>query len=270
MRLSNYLKQHPTIQNHLLNLNIKEELEVWTIIGQWINDGLVSIDGQITLTHARVNPNVSVVSINLDNQIIQLPYTNPKLEYILFYKPVGYLCTHKDPIKRPIVYDLLPSQYQDFNSAGRLDQNSEGLIVFSNDGYFLHRLMSPEIPCDKVYLVGLKQHLSQGFVELAFSGEFIIHQQNNGGDIIGQQLLPVKVEILGKNNFGYLKLESDLIWYQFTLNEGRNNQIRKMCASFDNPVQRLIRIQQGQFRLTKEIMNQSITTIGQKLNSLFG
>jgi pseudouridine synthase len=171
------------------------------------------------------------------------------------YKARGYLCTHKDHFGRKKIYDLLPQQYRMLRSAGRLDKDSEGLLVLTDDGYYLFGLTSPKFPCNKVYLVGLKAPLSQDMIDEAKSGQFVI--ERDGKD---QILRPVSItqahdEVF--EEFEYLYLERDLMWYEFTLQEGKYNQIRKMCLKYSNPVQRLIRIQHREYKLSSTIHEQS-------------
>jgi pseudouridine synthase len=240
MRLSSFLKDHPIIKKE------------YVTVGNWIRDGQVKVDGNITYKNIRVNPNHAQVELFQSALWQKLPYTNPNLKILLFYKPRDYLCTHSDPFGRKIVYDLLPQEFRQFRSAGRLDQDSEGLMVFSNDGFFLHSISHPSQKCTKVYLVGLLDNLPDSFFEKAKSGDFVIEHNEVVFDLQPCLVQPIQPE--NKTKFNFLGLESNFFWYEFHLQEGKTNQIRKMCMQFDNEVQRLIRIQQGKYELNQNLI----------------
>lgn len=247
MRLSGFLKQH-----HLIS-------EQYPTIGQWIKDQKVKVNDQITTQNVRFNPykvKVEILQIGTWNL---LQYQNPDQKIIAFCKPRNYLCTHFDPFSRPIVYTLLPKQFQNFRSAGRLDQDSEGLIIFSNDGYFLHSITHPDNKQTKVYLVGLEFPLPSEFFDQARLGNFVITHAKQD-----TKLIPCAVQAISPKTvqeFKFLRLEKTLIWYEFYLHEGRTNQIRQMCQQFDNPVLRLIRIAHGNYRLSEKLINGQILEI---------
>jgi pseudouridine synthase len=247
MRLSDFLKEHPKIRAE------------YRVVGNWIKDKLVEVDGLITTKNVRLNPYKAKVRVFLQNGWLELPYRNPNRQIILFYKPRGYLCTHSDPFARPIVYSLLPLKYQKLRSAGRLDQDSEGLMVFSNDGYFLHSIANPINLQTKAYLVGLESQLPKEFFAKAESGSFIIEHAR-----MPTKLLPCHVFLIdefNKSKFEYLNLETNLTWYRFELHEGRTNQIRQMCQQFDNPVVRLIRVQQASFSLSQNLAQGNLEVV---------
>ncbi len=243
MRISYFLKSHPKIlQDH-------------RIVGNWIKQGLVEVNGLIVKKNVRLNPNRSIVRIYLQEEWWDLPYINPDKQVVLFAKPRGYLCTHYDPFNRPIIYNLLPEELRQFRSAGRLDQDSEGLLVLSNDGYFISDLCEPVYNCTKVYLVGLLQPLIEEFFVQATTGEFVIIHEKKP-----TKLLPCEVTLTkdALREYSYLDFEKNYYWYQFNLHEGKTNQIRQMCQQFDNPVQRLIRVKQGDFEMTQELWSKKI------------
>ena len=218
-----------------------------------INNGLVRVNGKTMRRNRSFVIERDTFEVCLEDRWITLEHEIERT-VILMYKPRGYLCTHKDHFGRDKIYDLLPEQYRTLRSAGRLDQDSEGLLILSDDGYYLFGLTSPKFPCNKVYLVGLEQELSQDMINEAASGNFVIQR-----DGVDQQLRPVTVEPIDERtqtDHQYLQLEEDLFWYEFTLQEGKYNQIRKMCNMYGNPVQRLIRIQHREYTLTKSTVNE--------------
>jgi 23S rRNA pseudouridine2605 synthase len=241
MLLHNIIRNHPVMERYDKP------------IMKLIKEGLVRVNGKTMRRNRSFVIERDTFEVCLDGSWITLEHEIERT-VILMYKPRGYLCTHKDHFGRDKIYDLLPEQYRTLRSAGRLDQDSEGLLVLSDDGYYLFELTSPKFPCNKVYLVGLKQELSQEMINEAASGNFVIQR-----DGVDQRLLPVTVEPIGertKTDHQYLQLEEDLVWYEFTLQEGKYNQIRKMCNIYNNPVQRLIRIQHKEYTLSKNTVNE--------------
>ena len=115
---------------------------------QWIGAGRVAVDGKkIQTPDAWVDPEHQRVT--LDGK----PLRAAKKIYLLLYKPKGYVTTYKDPDGRPTVYDLLKDVPEKVFSAGRLDLDSTGLLIFTNDGEFADRITSPESHVPKTYLV---------------------------------------------------------------------------------------------------------------------
>jgi 23S rRNA pseudouridine2605 synthase len=160
------------------------------------------------------------------------------------------LTTRYDPQKRKTIYNFLPKQFEDLKNAGRLDYMSEGLLILSNDGVLIDNLTHPRNEHIKKYLVGVVQKLSPDFIKIAQSGQMEIDEY-----ILNEvKITPLDKTLYAKYN--YLKLQSNLSWYQFDLSEGRNNQIRKMVESFGQKVQRLIRIEQGDYKISPELVEQ--------------
>jgi pseudouridine synthase len=126
-----------------------------------------------------------------------------------------------------------------------LDFLSEGLLVLSPNGHLIFSLTHPKFKTAKSYLVGLSKPLTPKQISQAASGTMVIDDY---------KLNPVKIEPINLAKFKYLNLETRLFWYQFSLSEGRNRQIRKMASTFGNCVLRLIRVQHGPFRITPEIV----------------
>jgi 23S rRNA pseudouridine2605 synthase len=245
------------LHNFILYHEINKDKKL--VIMDAIKSGKVRRNGELVLTNVRVTQYRDQIELYINNNWTLLEYQNPKQQIALLYKPRGYLCSHYDPFDRPIIYSILPLEYQGFQSAGRLDNDSEGLLLISNDGRLLISLMHPSYNCQKEYLIGLLQPLSQEFLTKAYSGEFWIDI-----DTCCVKLKPIEVEEIdqeAKQEYDYLGLEKEFHWYKFTLKEGKKNQIRRMCQYFDNPVQRLIRTKHGKHELTKEIFEKGIVRV---------
>ena len=144
----------------------------------------------------------------------------------LYYKPVGLVTTHKDTAGRPTVFDNLPAGLPRVISVGRLDLNSEGLLLLTNDGELANRLTHPKKEVDKVYLVWLSRYIPGCEASIASPIE-----------IDGRTTRPAKVETL--------RAEDETALLRITIHEGRNRQIRRLCERANVTVTRLRRIAEG-------------------------
>lgn len=149
----------------------------------------------------------------------------------LYHKPTGLLTTHKDTENRPTVFDNLPPDMPRVISVGRLDLNSEGLLLLTNDGALSRKLELPENGWSRRYKVRV-----HGKVEPQKLKEL-----EKGSVIDGVQYGPVKIELESQNGSNS--------WLSVTLNEGKNREIRKLMKSIGLEVARLIRLSYGPFQL---------------------
>ena len=149
----------------------------------------------------------------------------------LYYKPVGLLTTHKDTDNRPTVFDNLPAGMPRVISVGRLDLNSEGLLLLTNNGELSRKLELPQNGWSRRYKV--KVH---GFVDLKK-----LAKRADGVTVDGINYGPVKAELESEQGTNS--------WLTITLNEGKNREIRKLMKSIDLDVARLIRLSYGPFQL---------------------
>ena len=146
--------------------------------------------------------------------------------YILLNKPKGYVTSVKDDEGRPTVMALLHGVEARVYPVGRLDFNSEGLLLLTNDGDLAQRLMAPEFHVPKVYLVKVHRMPKPETLD-EFRGGFRLD---------GRRLKPCGIEVAEK---------ADNPWLKVTLVEGKNQQIRRMFAAVGHPVSKLRRIQFG-------------------------
>lgn len=149
----------------------------------------------------------------------------------LYHKPTGLLTTHKDTHNRPTVFDALPPDMPRVISVGRLDINSEGLLLLTNDGNLSRKLELPQNGWSRRYKVRV-----HGRVEPKKLTEL-----EKGALIDGVQYGPVKIEQISQNGSNS--------WLLITLNEGKNREIRKLMKSINLEVARLIRLSYGPFQL---------------------
>src|SRR6185369_17029236 len=147
--------------------------------------------------------------------------------YILLNKPAGYMTTLDDPEGRPLVIDLLKDINERVYPVGRLDYNTEGLLLLTNDGDWANRLMHPRHEIEKEYHVRVrgKVHKSQ------------LGQLAGGVEIDGRKTAPARVSLIKEGE------QND--WLSISIHEGRNRQIRRMCEAVSLAVVRLKRVRYG-------------------------
>ena len=150
------------------------------------------------------------------------------------YKPTKVICTNKDPQHRKTIFDLIPKNYPRLISIGRLDFMSEGLLLFTNNGDFARRLELPSSNFLRVYRVCINGNINPA--DLAAI--------NKGIKINGIQYNKVTAKI-EKFNVPYT-------WMIFKIREGKNREIRNICELFLWNIVKLIRIQYGSIKLTKQ------------------
>lgn len=149
-----------------------------------------------------------------------------------FYKPSGVLTSKSDPFHKETVMDLLPAKYRHLNPVGRLDKESEGLLLFTSDGALFNELTHASFGHKKTYQV-----LVKGVVN-----EKAIRALKKGGQVLdGYAVQPMDAKILGA--------ESSATWLEIILHEGRKRQIRRIMEMLGYPVLKLIRTKIGELHL---------------------
>jgi len=190
-----------------------------------IEKGQVFVNGEKAATGQKVS---SSDEIEVNGEIIKAS----KPIYLALNKPTGYLSTTQDTHNRKTVLDMLPQEFKKTKPAGRLDLDSEGLIILSTDGEFINRLTHPKFPHKKIYKVTLKGQIPREKLEELTSSRLKL------GDYT---LNPMSYALLVSNK-DYTKLE-------ITLSEGRKRQIREVFKLLGFHVVYLRRIQIGPIKL---------------------
>ena len=189
---------------------------------QIILAGRVSVNGQIVrVLGTKVAPEHDKVT--LDGE----PLRARRKIYIALHKPVGFVCSRNDELGRRTVYELLPKEWQNTQTVGRLDFNSEGLLFLTNDGQFALRLTHPRYGVHKKYLATVEGTLEQQMLSKMVRGVF--HE--------GEKL---KAESARRVSRNVVELE---------LSEGKNREVRRMFESQGLAVERLQRTQIGKIKL---------------------
>jgi 23S rRNA pseudouridine2605 synthase len=206
--------------------------------------GRVRVDGAVVRelgTKVEASQEVSV-----DNQ----PIHGERLVYWLVNKPRGYLCTNDDPAGRPRVIDLMEHVPQRIYTVGRLDEDSEGLILLTNDGDLAHRLMHPRYGVDKTYVVQVAGKPSREDLEQLLKGVWL-----SDGHVRARRVKR-------------LKSQGESTWLEIVLSEGKNREIRRMLAKLEHKVMRLKRIAIGPIPLGRLRSGKSRPLKGEDLERL--
>jgi 23S rRNA pseudouridine2605 synthase len=192
-----------------------------------IKQGKVTVNGEVAFLGMRISPDVDVVIYKGARVLAQ---SEEKL-YILLNKPRGIVTTLSDEKGRPTVLSLISGLGARVYPVGRLDIDSDGLLLLTNDGALTNKLTHPRHKIPKIYNVTVKGEVTEGALTL-LSSPLVID---------GYKIQPVKVEIIKK--------EPSQTILKMTLYEGRNRQIRKMCALADLKITRLTRVALGNIAL---------------------
>lgn len=198
--------------------------------------GRVQVNGlTVTTQGARIDPACDRVSV--DGKAVE---ATAQHAYILLHKPTGYVSTVHDPQGRPTVLDLLPPALRTLRvyPVGRLDIDTSGLILLTNDGDFALRLAHPRYSMEKHYRAFVQGHPSPTTLEILRNGITITEDSGNH-----HKTAPAQVRLLkrvGTNS-----------WLALTIHEGRKRQVRRMLAAAGHPVIQLERVGIGPLTLNK-------------------
>ncbi len=173
----------------------------------------------------KVDPQVDVIKV--DGSIIRPPKKSSFLYFVL-NKPSGYITSLNDPEGRQTVMELLPPMARRLRPVGRLDYNTEGILLFRDDGELLHRLTHPSFGVRRRYLVRAKGMIEQ---------EKLIKLKTNGIFVDGVKIKNIDVSDI--------RCTSNTTWFEIEVGEGKNREIRKIVLALGGEVSRLKRIAYG-------------------------
>ena len=191
-----------------------------------IREGKVRVNGEVAEIGRKIDPKKDVVSV--EGRKVQ---KDQKHVYLMLNKPRGFISTMSDEYDRRCVAELVADVDTRVYPVGRLDRDSEGLLLFTNDGEFANSLMHPSKHVPKTYRVTVRPEVTDDMITKMMTGMMID----------GQQTLPADVKVLVK--------EENRTVLEVTICEGRNRQIRKMCEQLGLEVARLKRISEGPVKL---------------------
>ncbi len=193
---------------------------------EYITGGLVKVNGK----------KVTELGVKVDPKKDYVLYLNTKVtadikKYVILNKPKDYITTRNDPKYRKTIYDLLPKEYESLHAVGRLDRQSTGLLLLTNDGELTNALIHPKSKVIKIYRVTIDKPLSVK-----------AHEEFETGVLLeGKMTIPAKCFVL----------DSEGLILEIHLKEGRNRQIRKMFEQLGFEVTRLKRVEIGPLKLGK-------------------
>jgi len=202
---------------------------------QWIEAGRISVNGKAATLGARVEEQDE---IRCDGQTISRQNLTSFCRVIMYNKPEGEICSRQDPEGRTTVFERLPRiQNGRWISVGRLDINTSGLLLFTNDGELANRLMHPRNVIEREYAVRVFGQVEESVLKKLTDGVTL----DDG---------PAKfTDIKRRKNDD----DSHNQWFDVTLTEGRNREVRRLWESQELQVSRLIRVRFGQLELTKRL-----------------
>lgn len=191
-----------------------------------IESGRVKVNGKtVTEMGFKIDPNKDTVIV--DGRKID---DDEKAIYLLLNKPRGYITTASDQFNRKKVTDLIDLPYRIF-PVGRLDYDTSGLLILTNDGDLTYKLTHPKFKVEKVYVSKIKGVPTQAKIQAFKSG------------------LQIEDYITAPANFKILSTDSNFSTVEITIREGKNRQIRKMCDAIGHPVIELERVAMGKIQL---------------------
>ncbi|HEX6596444.1 MAG TPA: pseudouridine synthase [Acidimicrobiales bacterium] len=182
-----------------------------------IADGRVTVNGEVAVLGRRVDPETT--RIEVDGVPVAV---RPGLVYYLLNKPRGTVTTASDPEGRQTVLELVPPEPRVF-PVGRLDADTEGLLLLTNDGDLAHRLTHPSFGIEKEYLAEIEGQPTAGE----------LRRLRTGIDLEDGRTAPARASLVQDRAL------------RLVIHEGRNRQVRRMCAAIGHPVLRLVRVRIG-------------------------
>lgn len=191
-----------------------------------VKQGKVTVNGTIATVGQRIDPEKDKIAVK--GQALS---TSSELTYFLIHKPTGYASTVSDELDRPTVLELIPQQSERLYPVGRLDLDSSGLMLLTNDGNVAYSLTHPKFEIPKTYEVKIGGRPTSKALDHLRRGVRLKEGYTS----------PAEVDIL--------RHDTTATWLAITIHEGRNRQVRRMMERVGYTVQELIRVQFGPFAL---------------------
>lgn len=221
-------KLQKVLANH--GMGSRREME------RWIEQGRVSVNGTVAKLGDRVD---ATAQIRVDGHNLSRSNEEPVCRVLMYNKPEGELCTRIDPEGRSTVFDRLPNISQGrWIAVGRLDINTSGLLLFTNDGELANRLMHPRCKIEREYAVRIFGEVSAKSLQALRKGVML---EDGVAKFTTIKPRPSSDD------------ESMNNWFNVTLEEGRNREVRRLWETQDCQVSRLIRVRYGPVELQKRL-----------------
>lgn len=206
-------------------------------IETWISDGRITVNGKRAKLGDRASADDRVL---IDGKLTYLSAQQDEtIKALVYHKPEGEICSRKDPKGRPTIFDNLPSIPNGrWVSVGRLDINTSGLILLTNNGELANKLMHPSTGLEREYLVRIRGEANADTIEKL---------TRTGVDIDGK---PAKFDRVIQADMAD---EGTNHWYRVVIKEGRYREVRRMWDAVGHTVSRLKRIRYGTIKLTRDV-----------------
>src|SRR3954464_1432594 len=205
--------------------------------------GRVRVDGRRATLGQQVDPEASVIEV--DGQPIG---SAASTTYLLLHKPAGVTSTTRDRHAATTVHDLIPTALVPDGAriypVGRLDQDSEGLLVLTNDGPWSERVLHPRFGVEREYALAVREPLDREQIATLERGIRL-----DEGDATLHHLRPMTAVEVGKLTALLVPAPPDATWYRATLRQGWKRQLRRMFGAVDAPIERLVRVRIGPVRI---------------------
>lgn len=219
--------ESPKLHKVLAQAGLGSRLEV----ERWIAEGRITVNAELAHVGQRIQLGDA---IKVDGKPVKVRIDPPAVRVLAYHKPAGEVVTLDDPQNRPTVFRRLPKlQNGKWQSVGRLDLNTEGLLLFTSSGTLANNLMHPRFGLEREYAVRVLGALTKEEKQLLTTGV----QLEDGEAAFGS------IEDGGG--------EGANVWYRVTISEGRNREVRRMFESVGRAVSRLIRIRYGAMQLPR-------------------
>lgn len=187
-----------------------------------MTQGRVRVNGEVVTTlGTRIDPTRDLLEV--DGQ----PVVMPRARWVLFHKPAGVLTTARDPRGRTTVYDLLPPELEGLSYVGRLDRDTEGLLLLSNQGGLVHGLLHPSFEVEREYVAGV-----EGVPDPDTLGALEMGVELEDGPARARE-----AEVVAREDAGSV--------LRLVLLEGRKREVRRLCQAVGHPVRWLRRVRFG-------------------------
>ncbi len=215
------------IQKYLANQGAGSRRQIDALLQQ----GRISVNGKVAKPGDRIDGREKIA---IDGKLLRLQRHVARPRLLMYHKPVGEVCTRSDPEGRASVYQNLPGLNQGrWVGIGRLDINTSGLLLFTNDGELANRLMHPSFEVEREYAVRVHGEVGLEMLQQLRDGVQLDDGPAHFNDIIDSGGT-------GSNH-----------WYHVVLTEGRNREVRRLWESVGVEVSRLVRVRYDYFKLPK-------------------
>lgn len=220
------MKEQIRLDKYLAKMSVGSRSQV----KQMIRKGQVCINGEIVKkAEQKVVIGKDTVSVD-QKKVLFVPY-----EYYMMYKPAGVVCATKDKKDRTVLDLIQEKKNKDLFPAGRLDKDTEGLLLLTNDGLLAHQLLSPKKHVDKMYYAKIKGKVTKEDIDIFANGIDIGEKKKT---------LPAKLEIL---------VSDDVSEIRITIQEGKFHQVKRMFEAVDKKVLYLKRMRFGPLVLDESL-----------------